>query len=194
MNAPAPVATYHSELCRAMTWLGARPGVVFFGQGIANAGTSMSDTFVNVKLKYRIELPVAEEMQTGLCIGASLKGFIPVCVFPRWNFVLRAADQIVNHLDRLPLYSNDGFHPKVIIRVAVPSSHPFNPGTQHDGDFTEAFRLMLRTVPIVTLHNSDDIVPAYRRAYDSAGSTILVEYSDRYREALAPAGCRTTSS
>ncbi len=174
---------YHDELRRAMTWLGQYSHVIFLGQGIGNAGTSMSTTFADVPAKRRLEMPVAEEMQVGMCIGMSLRGFIPVCVIPRWNFALRAADQIVNHLDRIPLYS--GYKPKVIIRVAVPSVSPFNPQAQHDADFTDAFRLMLRTVAIETLRDSDAIMPIYQRAFDSQGSTIIVEYSDYYRNARA---------
>lgn len=184
--------TYHDELRAAMEWLGERDRAVFLGQGVGNAGTSMSDTLVGVPAAKRLEMPVAEELQVGMCVGMSLAGWIPVCVIPRWNFALRAADQIVNHMDRLPLYSAGGYRPKVIMRVAAPSSAPFNPGPQHDADFTEAFRLMLRTVAVVTLRNSDAIVPAYRRAFNSPGSTILVEFTDLYRDARA--GCPTTSS
>jgi len=129
----------------------------------------------------RLEMPVAEDMQMGMAIGMALGGYLPVCVFPRWNFLLLAANQLVNHLDRLPLYSDGGYQPKVIIRTAVPSSHPFNPGPQHDDDFTDAFRAMLRTVRIETLVQPSDIVPAYAAAVKSERSMLLVEYTDCYR-------------
>jgi pyruvate/2-oxoglutarate/acetoin dehydrogenase E1 component len=194
MNVQAPTATYHSELCRAMTWLGEQKRVVFVGQGVGNPGTSMSDTLAGVAdVKFsggiawetglKIEFPVAEEMQVGMCVGMSLAGWVPVCIIPRWNFALRAADQIVNHLDRLPIYSAGGYRPKVIVRVAAPSVSPFDPGPQHDADFTEAFRLMLRTVRVVTLDSIDAIVPAYQAAFDSPDSTILVEFTHAYRDA-----------
>lgn len=175
-----------------MAWLGEQDRVIFLGQGVGNAGTSMSDTFAGVPAAKRIELPVAEEMQVGMSVGMSLNGWVPVCVIPRWNFALRATDQIVNHLDRLRDYSGGGYRPKVIIRIAAPSSSPFDPGPQHDGDFTEAFRLMLRTTQVVTLGDIDAIVPAYRRAFESLDSTILVEFTDQYRNARAR--CPTTSS
>ena len=176
--------TYFGELCRAMDWLGQQDRIVFFGQGVGNVGTGLSKSFERVPQDKLVELPVAEELQTGLCIGASLNGFIPICIFPRWNFVLRAADQIVNHLDRLPIYSGrrlppEGHRQHLDRRTPTPSI----PGPQHDGDFTEAFRLMLRTVRVVTLESIDAIVPAYRQAYDSAGSTILVELTHAYRDA-----------
>ena len=179
----APDLDYHGELCRAMEWLGAQERVVFLGQGVGNPGTGLSASLEGVPAAKRVELPVAEEMQVGMCVGMSLRGHVPVCVIPRWNFALRAADQIVNHLDRLPLYSGGAYQPKVIIRVAVPSTSPFNPGTQHDADFTQAFRLMLRTVRVETLDRAEDAVPMYQWAFGSPLSTIIVEYSDHYRNA-----------
>ncbi|MGO9304233.1 MAG: hypothetical protein ACLP3R_11215 [Candidatus Korobacteraceae bacterium] len=176
-----PERSYHDELCRAMTWLGEQSKTIFIGQGVGNPGIAFSDTFNGVQADKRIEFPVAEEMQVGMCVGMSLNGYIPVCIIPRWNFMLRAADQIVNHLDRLPLYSGGVYRPKVIIRVATPSVSPFNPGPQHDADLTEAFRAMLRTVQIVRLLEATDIVPAYQRAFAGEGSTILCEFTDRYR-------------
>lgn len=176
---------YFDELCAAMALLAREPNVVFMGQGVGNPGTTMSQTFRDVPAAKRLEMPVAEELQMGMAIGMALEGVLPVCIFPRWNFVLRAADQLVNHLDRLPLYSDGGYKPKVIIRVAVPSKRPFDPGPQHDDDFSNAFEKMLRTVKIIRLPNASDIVPAYAWALRSERSVILVEYTDCYKNARA---------
>lgn len=171
--------SYFSELCRAMNILAEDDRTIFLGQGIGCEGTTMSPSFKEVPPEKRLEMPVAEEMQTGMAIGMSLMGLVPISVVPRWNFMLRAADSIVNHLDRLSLYSD--YRPKVIIRTAVPSNHPFNPGPQHDDDFTTAFRSMLRTTDVVTLHRESDIVPAYERALHSPRSCIMVEFTEYYK-------------
>jgi len=170
--------SYFAELCRAMEWLAEDPNVIFLGQGVGASGTSMTDTFNNVPIKKRLEFPVAEDFQMGFATGMSLNGLIPVCVYPRWDFLLLAANQLVLHLDRLPLFSD--YHPKVIIRVAVPHTKPLHAGPQHDDDFTEAFRLMLRTVDMVTLETPGAIVPAYQSARYSSRSTILVERTGLY--------------
>jgi pyruvate/2-oxoglutarate/acetoin dehydrogenase E1 component len=177
--------TYHDELTRAMNWLGQQDNVIFIGQGVGNPGTGLSKSLEQVPIEKRLEFPVAEEMQVGMCIGMSLKGTVPICIIPRWNFALRAADQIVNHLDRLPIYSQGGYKPRVIIRVAVPSNKPFDPQSQHDADFTEAFGKMLRTVPIILLQHNYQIVPSYTTAFTSKESAIMVEYTDQYRNARA---------
>lgn len=179
-------ATYFDELCIAMEMIAEqRDDAIFLGQGVGVDGTTMSPTFKNIRASQRLEFPVAEELQMGTAIGMALMGFLPVCIFPRWNFMLRAADQIVNHLDRLPLYSDGGYKPKVIIRTAVPSKTPFNPGPQHDDDFTEAFALMLRTIHVGVLLDASDIVPAYQAAIDRETSTILVEFTHNYRDQRA---------
>jgi pyruvate/2-oxoglutarate/acetoin dehydrogenase E1 component len=176
---------YHSELCRAMGWLAKQPNVFFIGQGVGGPGTSMSDTLVDVPPSLRVEFPVAEEMQVGLCVGASLRGFTPVCILPRWNFALRAADQLINHMDRLPIYSAGGYRPKVLIRVAAPSTRPFNPGPQHDDDFTDVFLRMCRTVRFYRLDRAETIFDSYRHALQHEDSSILIEYTDQYKDARA---------
>jgi pyruvate/2-oxoglutarate/acetoin dehydrogenase E1 component len=178
-----PDPNYFDSLCDAMFFVAQHPKAIFMGQGVGNPGTTMSDTFRNVPNSQLLEMPVAEDMQMGMAIGMALEGYLPVCVFPRWNFLLCAANQLVNHLDRLPLYS--GYRPKVIIRTAVPSTFPFNPGPQHDDDFTAAFSAMLRTVKVVKLHRPAEIVPAYEEALWSTKSTLLVEFTDNYKNARA---------
>lgn len=171
--------SYFDELCLAMNLLADDDRTLFMGQGVLCEGTTMAPTFKDIPAAKRIEMPVAEDMQCGMAIGMSLRGIIPICVYPRFNFMICATNQIVNHLDRLSLYSD--YRPKVIIRTAVPSKSPFNPGPQHDDDFTSAFRAMLRTTDVVCLQSEEDIVPQYQKALHSPRSTILVEYTDFYR-------------
>ena len=174
------MSDYFSELCRAMEWLAEQPNTLFVGQGVGAAGTTMTDTLKDVPKDKLLEFPVAEDLQTGFSTGVALEGVLPVCIFPRWNFMLCAANQIVNHLDRLPIYSNWGYNPRVIIRVATPVTTPFYPGPQHDDDFTEAFRSMVRTIRIVCLRTPSLIMPAYKVAATAPCSTLLVEYTELY--------------
>ena len=145
---------------------------VFLGQGVRDAGTFMSTTLQNVPLDKRIELPVAEEMQLGMSIGMALAGYVPVSVYPRWQFFLLASNQAVNHLDKMK--------PHVIVRVGVGSTKPLDPGPQHKGDLTEAFRLLMPNTAIVRLEDTESIHREYRNALHRAGPTILVEIADLY--------------
>lgn len=163
-----------------MDWLARDERVIFIGQAVGCAGTAMTGTLKDVPERRKIEMPVAEEMQMGASIGLALAGFLPVTIYPRWNFLLLSTNQIVNHLDKLPLMS--GYRPKVIVRVGVGSERPLHPGFQHVGNFAASFREMCKTVEIVELDQAADILPAYKRALNGDGSTILVEHGDHYNE------------
>ena len=163
---------YQKALCEAMQNLALDERVVFLGQGVRDSGTFMSTTLTEVPLEKRIEIPVAEEMQMGMSIGMALTGMIPVSVYPRWQFLLLATNQAVNHLDKMK--------PHVIVRVGVGSTIPLDPGPQHKGNLSDAFRLMMPNTTIVELETSDKIIKEYRSALDRDGPTILVEFADAY--------------
>ena len=167
-----------------MEWLARDPRVMFLGQAVACPGTAMSNTLKSVPKDKLLELPVAEELQMGMSNGLALAGQVPVSIFPRWNFLLLAVNQVVNHLDKFPLVSNGGYRPKVIIRTGIGSVRPLHPQYQHVGDFTEAFRLMCPNIEVIRLEEPPDIFPAYQRALEreDGKSTIVVEYGDYYSE------------
>jgi pyruvate/2-oxoglutarate/acetoin dehydrogenase E1 component len=171
---------YFDELKRSMEYLDSIDNTVFLGQAVGCAGTGMSNTLKNCKESKKIELPVFEETQMGMSIGLSLAGLLPISIYPRWNFLLLATNQIVNHLDKIGEYST--YRPKVIIRTSIGSERPLHPQHQHVGDFTEAFKKMLNIVDVIRLDDPKDIFPAYEWAVKSPKSTILVEWGDFYNE------------
>jgi len=175
---------YFDELKRSMEYLAKDPKVLFIGQAVACAGTAMSNTLKDVPEEMKVELPVDEEMQMGMTNGLALQGHLPVSIFPRWNFLVCATNQLVNHLDKFPLMSNNGYFPKAIIRTGIGSERPLHPQHQHIGDFTDAFRLLCPHMDIIRLEEPEDIFPAYEKAAKRTDgkSTLLVEYGDYYNE------------
>ena len=175
---------YREELTRAMNYLADQPDTVFLGQAVAYKGTAMTTTLVDVAEEKLIEMPVSEEMQMGITNGLAIAGKVPISIYPRWNFVLLAANQLVNHLDRMPVFSHGEYNPKVIIRTGVGSERPLHPQAQHVGDFSDGFSQILNNIEIIRLEEPEDIYPAYHRAYNRADgkSTLLVEYGDYYGE------------
>lgn len=175
---------YAESLTAAMDLLAADPRVVFLGQAVSVPGTAMFGTLKNVAPERRLELPVEEDMQMGMSTGLALTGAIPVSIFPRWNFLLLATNQLVNHLDKMSDISCGLFRPKVIIRTSIGSERPLHPGHQHVGDYTDAFRLMCKTVEVIRLEEPGDILPAYEKALhrEDGRSTLLVEYGDYHGE------------
>ena len=167
--------SYFDALTSSMAKLAKHPKTLFVGQGVRYDGQRMHASFKDVPMSRRIELPVAEDFQMGFCTGLALEGYIPVCIYPRIDFLLLAANQLVNHLDKI-----EGFAPKVIVRVAVGTDKPLNPGPQHTQDHTEAFKLMLKTVRVWSLESDEDIIPSYQAALTLPGSSVMVEHMERY--------------
>jgi pyruvate/2-oxoglutarate/acetoin dehydrogenase E1 component len=171
---------YNLRLKEAMNWLSLQPNTLFIGQAVCYAGTGCYESLIEVHDGQKIEFPVAENFQIGVSIGLAMNGFIPVNVVPRWNFLICAADQIVNHLDKMVLLSDGGYTPKVIIRVAVGSEYPVDPQDQHKGNFSDAFRSMCKNIDIIEATTPEMILPAYQEAYmrRDGKSTIVVEFPD----------------
>jgi pyruvate/2-oxoglutarate/acetoin dehydrogenase E1 component len=176
---------YFNELKKAMSLLADNPKTLFIGQAVEYEGTGLFESIRHIPKNKKMELPVAEYLQSGLANGMAVEGgIIPVSIFPRWNFLLMATDQIVNHLDKFITMSEGRCTPKVIIRVAVGSEYPVDPQCQHKGNFSNAFRSMCKTIEIIELNEPEEIVPAYLKALnrEDGRSTILVEFADYSKE------------
>ena len=76
-----------------MNFLGAQKNTIFIGQAVEVPGTAMSNTLSQINKKKLMELPVAEEMQMGASLGLAMEGYVPISIFPRWNFLLYGVNQ-----------------------------------------------------------------------------------------------------
>jgi pyruvate/2-oxoglutarate/acetoin dehydrogenase E1 component len=173
---------YYDEVLRGTLLLAAHPQVVFIGQSVCYQGHALSRTLRDVPAEKKIELPVFEETQMGLSIGLALEGYLPVSIYPRFNFLLMAAGQLVNHLDKIPGISKGEWKPKVIIKTMVGSERPLYPGVQHVGNFAAAYRELLDWVVVEDLTEPGQVYPAYERALARDGATLLIEHGDFYTE------------
>lgn len=173
---------YFEELKSAMEMLSKDSRVMFIGQAVEYPGTAMSNTLKDISKEQLFELPVFEDTQMGMTLGLALAGFIPVSIYPRWNFLICATNQLVNHVDKITLMSE--YKPRMIIRTSIGSERPLHPQHQHIGDYTDAFKLLCPNIDIIKLEEPEDIVPAYAKAYErkDGKATVLVEYGDFYNE------------
>lgn len=174
------MSAYYDEVRRAMAMIAQEPNAIFMGQAVAYPGTAMFGTLEDVPAEKRLELPVMEDTQMGMAIGMSLAGLLPVCIYPRINFLLLAINQLVLHLDKLPTYSQGGYRPKVIVRTAIGSASPLDPGAQHLGDYSLAIKLMLRTVAVVRIDHASEVHAVYKAALRRDGPTVVVEKMEHY--------------
>lgn len=175
---------YFDELKRAMDWLGEKEDTIFMGQAVTYAGTAMTNTLKDIPESKKLELPVFEEMQTGMSVGMALNDTVPISIYPRWNFLILGTNQLVNHLDKIDVMSNGTYKTKAIIRTSIGSERPLHPQHQHIGDFSEAFSKMFTNIEVIRLDEPEQIFDAYVKAYERTDgkSTILVEWGDYYGE------------
>ena len=175
---------YFDELKRSMNWMATQPDTLFVGQAVAVPGTAMFNTLKEIPENQRIELPVFEDTQMGMSLGMSIAGKRVISVFPRWNFLICATNQLVNHVDKYKLMSDGRISPSLIIRTSVGSERPLFPGHQHIGNYSEPFRQMLKNTDIIELHEPEQIYEEYQNAFNrnDGRSTILVEFGDFYNE------------
>lgn len=131
-----------------------------------------------------LEMPINESFQMQFSIGMALVGYVPISVYPRQNFLMLAAADMANMLDKIPAISQDTWPVKMIIRVATGPDAPVHPGHQHIGNYANAFRHMFSMIEVVELNNAEDIFPAYQRALERTDgkSTMIIEHGNFYNE------------
>ena len=74
--------------------------VIFFIGYNVRYGNAIG-TLKDVSDDQKLETPVAENLMAGLAMGMSFEGFNPVIYFERHDFMLVAADAIINHIDKI---------------------------------------------------------------------------------------------
>mgnify|MGYP003152472010 CR=1 FL=1 len=173
---------YVDALTEAMRLCMDDTSTIFIGQQIVYYGNPMSKTIEGLPKERMIETPVMEETQMGMSLGLAMTGHQVVTFYPRWDFLICAANQLVNHIDKLEIMSDGEWKPNVIIRVGKGSDKPLDPGHQHKADYTKEFNSILKFSNVVKLDKAEKILPAYKNALSNGGVHILVEYPELYYE------------
>lgn len=169
--------SYKDAVVRAMTNLGMSGNSFFIGYNVKN-GNAMG-TLNNVPDKFKIETPVAENLMTGLAIGMSFEGFKPVVYYERHDFMLVAADAIINHINHIERISHGEYTCPVILRAVVADASPFYSGPTHSQNFTEMFRSAV-TFPIYEPKDGAHMSAAYELASASTRPAMIVEKKSLY--------------
>lgn len=152
---------------------------IFLGYNTKMANQALG-TLSEVPKEKIIETPLAENLMTGLSIGLSLSGYKPILYFERFDFILNGIDAIVNQLDKWKELSNHQYRPKVIIRVVIGQKlKPFFNGPTHTQDFTEAMKKLVN-FPILKPTTANEVLDAYKFAFQYDESVMIVEIKDYY--------------
>ena len=171
---------YKDELIKSMEWLEQKDNTIFLGQSVKYSGNAIYNTLKTLPEESRLETPVFEEVQMGMSVGLGMTNMCVITFYPRWDFVICAANQLINHLDKFKHMT--GYDSHVIIRVGKGSDDPLDPGVQHKADYTEEFKSMLDDVEIINLYDKSNIYETYKKAYNDKKPIILVEYPEKYND------------
>ncbi|NBW57612.1 hypothetical protein EBR43_07490 [bacterium] len=168
--------SFKNAVIRSMDNIASHNGV-FLGYSI-KYGDAMG-VLGNVSADKKLETPVAENLMAGLAIGMSFEGFKPVIYFERHDFMMVAADAIVNHMGHIERASHGEYKTPVIMRSIVVDGGPFYAGPTHSQDFTNAFRAMV-DFPIYVPTSGVEVLDSYHKALESQRPSIIVEKKSLY--------------
>lgn len=172
--------SYKDAIIKSMNIIANKKNTIFLGQSVAYPGNLIFKTLENISNSKKIELPVFEDVQTGISIGLALNGILPISTYPRFDFFLLGFNQLINHLDKISIISKEEFNPKVIIRVLVGAKKPLDAGEQHTQNYIEPLRLMCKKIKIYDLTSAQKVVKSYDEALKSSFSSVMVEYSEKF--------------
>jgi acetoin:2,6-dichlorophenolindophenol oxidoreductase subunit beta len=120
------------------------PRVFILGQGLWSpwyAGTSMHDLDKEFGRERVIDSPVAENATTGAAIGAALAGMRPIVFHPRMDFMLLAADPVINQAANWSYMFAGRVSAPVVIRSVI------NRGGEQGAQHSQALHAMFMHVP-----------------------------------------------
>jgi pyruvate dehydrogenase E1 component alpha subunit len=152
-------------------------GAIFIGYNVAK-GDAMG-TLKDVPIEQKLETPVAENLMSGLAIGISFEGFLPVLYFERHDFMMVAMDAIVNHIDKIERISHGEFKVPLIIRAVTADGGPFYSGITHSQDFTNLFKAAV-SFPVYDPKDGKELIKYFRNARDSNRPAIIIERKSLY--------------
>ncbi len=138
------------------------PRVFLIGQGVRNpwyAGTSLQDLDKEFGRERVIDSPVSENATTGAVIGAAITGMRPIVFHPRMDFMLLAADPIMNQAANWSYLFAGQVSVPVVIRTVI------NRGGEQGAQHSQAVQALFAHVPGLKV-----VMPA--TPYDAKGLLV----------------------
>jgi pyruvate/2-oxoglutarate/acetoin dehydrogenase E1 component len=124
--------------------LAKHPEMILIGEGVPDPKNIFATT-EGLREKYGAErvldMPLAENGMTGICIGAALGGMRPVLVHQRIDFALLSVDQLVNNAAKWHYMFDGQQQVPLVIRVII--GRGWGQGPQH----SQSLQAMFAQVP-----------------------------------------------
>lgn len=157
-----PIKTTAEAIREAQLQLLAESENVFLmGEGINDQGAFGTTRGLRQAYPKRVlEMPVSENGMTGVCIGAAISGLRPIMVHMRADFLLYAADQIINNAAKWwGMFGGKAGNCPLVIRAII--GRGWGQGMQH----SQHLEKMFSEIPGLTV-----VCPS--NAYDAKGLLI----------------------
>ena len=116
----------------------------------------------------------------GMSLGMALNGMFPISCYPRFDFLLLAMNQLVNHADKIDYITKGQFSPGLIVRVLVGAKAPINGGAQHTQNYVKELKKIFKSIKVYDLTDEKKIFNSYKEAYNNKKINLIVEYSEKY--------------
>lgn len=172
---------YLADVQDAMYYISQIKNTVFLGQSVKYPGSSIFASLEKVSKNKRLEMPVFEDTQMGLTFGMSLNGYFPISCFPRYDFLILAFNQMINHMDKVEYLTNKKFNSKIFIRTMIGSRKPLHAGPQHTQDLTSGLKKILKYIKIREIKKNSNILKIYKDAIkDKSKIFLFVEDGNNY--------------
>src|SRR5580692_3777570 len=120
------------------------PRVFLIGQGLGSpwyAGGSLDNLDRDFGRERLLDSPVSENAVTGLAIGAALAGMRPIVFHPRMDFLLLAADPIINQAANWSYLFNGRISVPLVIRAVI------NRGGEQGAQHSQALHSLFMHIP-----------------------------------------------
>ena len=182
-----PTITYGQALFRVMdNALEKNKKAIIFGQGVDDHRGTFATT-LNLHKKFGkdrvFDMPLMEEAMAGIALGCSLNGTYPINTHIRADFILLAANQIINLIAKYRYMFGGQYRLPMLIRAMIGRS--WGQGAQHSQSLQSLFshipgltvimpassQDILETYPYITEHFDGPVISfEHRLLYDLAFS------------------------
>ena len=137
------------------------PNIFIIGEGVNDQGAFGTTRGLKDQFPGRVlEMPVSENGMTGVCIGAAISGLRPIMIHMRADFLLLAADQIINNAAKWwGMFGGNAGTCPLVIRAII--GRGWGQGMQH----SQHLEKMFAEIPGLTV-----VCPS--NAYDAKGLLI----------------------
>ena len=165
--------------------MGASDQVVFLGEDILDPYGGAFKVARGLSTQYPervITTPVSEAGLVGVATGLAMRGYRPIVEIMFGDFILLAADQLVNHAAKFRWMSNDRVQVPLLLRTPMGGGRGYGPTHSQTLEKHILGAPGLRVVAVTTLMSPTELL--HTAVFDDDDPVILLEHKALYSLAV----------